>query len=104
MKNHSKTPGEALCLETGMLQIRYFAMQRRLMHLHNILKEPENELLRKVYEIQKLLPTMNDWYQMVQEAKNNLGLAVSDEQISEMSKENLKIIVVEPKKVCSKLP
>ena len=79
-------------------------MQRRLMHLHNILKEPENELLRKVYEIQKLLPTMNDWYQMVQEAKNNLGLAVSDEQISEMSKENLKIIVVEPKKVCSKLP
>ena len=61
-------------------------------------------MLRKVYEIQKLLPTMNDWYHMVQEAKNNLGLAVSDEQISEMSKENLKIIVVEPKKVCSKLP
>ena len=65
------------------------------MYLHNILKKPENELIRKVYEIQKSLPTKNDWYQMVQEDKNKLGLAVSDKQISAMSKENFKTIVKE---------
>ena len=52
LKSHSKTPTEALYLETGLLQIRYVAIQRRLMYLHNILKKPENELIRKVYEIQ----------------------------------------------------
>ena len=95
LKSHSKTPTEALYLETGLLQIRYVAMQRRLMYLHNILKKPENELIRKVYEIQKLLPTKNDWYQMVQEDKNKLGLEVSDEQISAMSKEKFKTLTVE---------
>ena len=50
LKSHSKTPTEALYLETGLLQIRYVAMQRRLMYLHNILKKPENELIRRVYE------------------------------------------------------
>ena len=95
LKCHSKTPTEALYLETGLLPIRYVAIQRRLMYLHNILKKPENELIRKVYEIQKLLPTKNDWYQIVQEDRNKLGLSLSDEQISVMSKIKFKTIVVE---------
>ena len=95
LKCHSKTPTEALYLETGLLPIRYVAIQRRLMYLHNILKKPENELIRKVYRIQKLLPTKNDWYQIVQEDRNKLGLSLSDEQISVMSKIKFKTIVVE---------
>ena len=55
------------------------------MYLHNIMKKSKNELIRKVYETQKLLPTKNDWFQLVSEDKNKLGLSVSDEQISTMS-------------------
>ena len=69
-------------------------MQRRLMYLHNILKKPKNELIRKVYETQKSLPTKNDWYNLVSEDKNKLGLSVSDEQISTMSKSSFKTLVV----------
>ena len=64
------------------------------MYLHNILKKTDNELIRKVYEVQKLLPTKNDWYQLVTEDRNKLGLTISDQQISFMSKEKFRTMVV----------
>ena len=64
------------------------------MYLHNILKKSENELIRKVYETQKSLPTKNDWYQQISEDKDKLGLFLSDQEISNMSKETFKTLVV----------
>ena len=81
LKSHSKTPKEALYLETGLLPIRYVAMRRRLMYLHNILIKPENELIKKVYQAQETLPSKGDWFQQVMEDKNKLGLNISDVQI-----------------------
>ena len=95
LKSHSKTPKEALYLETGLLPIRYVAMRRRLMYLHNILIKPENELIKKVYQAQETLPTKGDWFQQVMEDKNKLGLNISDFQISKMSKDQFKKLVVE---------
>ena len=94
MKSHSKTPKEALYLETGLLPIKYVAMQRRLMYLHHILKRPQHELIRKVYETQKSLPTKNDWYQQISEDRNKLGLSISDEEMSTMSKDGFKELLV----------
>ena len=94
LKSHSKTPKEAIYLETGLLPIKYVAIQRRLMYLHHILKRPQYELIRKVYETQKTLPTKNDWYQQISEDRNKLGLSISDEEISTMSKDGFKTLVV----------
>ena len=94
LKSHSKTPKEALFLETGLLPIEFVAMQRRLMYLHNILKKSENELIRKVYETQKSLPTKNDWYQQIVEDKDKIGLSLSDKEISNMSKDTFKTFVL----------
>ena len=69
------------------------------MYLHNILTKPKNELIRKVYEIQKILPTKIDWHQIISEDENKLGLNISDEQISKMSKEKFKSIVVKAVKI-----
>ena len=68
-------------------------MKRRLMYLHNILIKPENELIKKVYEAQKILPTKGDWYQQVMDDRNKLGLSLSDIQISRMSKDQFKEMV-----------
>ena len=95
LKSHSKTPKEALYLETGLLPIRYVAMRRRLMYLHNILIKPENELIKKVYQAQETLPSKGDWFHQVMEDKNKLGLNISDFQISKMSKDQFKKLVVE---------
>ena len=49
----SKTPIEALYLETGCLPKKYIIKKRRLMYLHHILWRPKKELIRKFYEAQK---------------------------------------------------
>ena len=41
-----------------------------------------------------MLPTKNDWYQLVTEDRNKLGQTISDHQISSMSKEKFKTMVV----------
>ena len=93
LKSHSKTPKEAFFLETGLLPIKYVAIQRRLMYLHTILSRPESELIRKVYQVQKSLHTSCDWYEKVTEERNKMGLGLNDEQISVMSKEKYKVII-----------
>ena len=74
------------------------------MYLHNILIKPKNELIRKVYEVQKLLPTKGDWYQQVVDDKSKLGIDLSDIKISKMSKDQFKKKVSESvKKICRSL-
>ena len=82
----SKTPKEALFLETGCVPIKFILKQRRLMYLHHILKRPQSELIRKVYEAQKSKPSKGDWYETVTENLIELNVNKSDEQISQMSK------------------
>ena len=93
LKGHSKTPKEAFSLDTGLLPIRYLAIKRRLMYLHNILTKPKSELINKVYEVQKAVFTNKDWFNIVKENRSELGILLTDEQISIMSKEKYKSIV-----------
>ena len=93
IKGHSKTPKEAFFLETGLLPIKFVAIKRRLMYLHTILSKPETELIRKVYEVQKSLPTSKDWYELVSEDRQNLGINLSDKQISDMKKDRFRTVV-----------
>ena len=65
LKGHSKTAKEAFYLETGLIPIRFIVMKRRVMYLHHILHRQESELIRKVYEVQKYVPTKNDWFGVV---------------------------------------
>ena len=93
IKGHSKTPKEAFFLETGLLHIKFVAIKRRLMYLHTILSKPETELIRKVYQVQKSLPTSKDWFEIVSEDRKNLEINLSDEQISGMKKEKFRLVV-----------
>ena len=56
VKGHSKTPLEFLYLEAGALPIRFIISSRRLNYLHTLLKRPEHEIPRQVYEAQKSDP------------------------------------------------
>ena len=59
---HSKTPTEALYIETGLIQIRFIIQMRRLMYWwHIVIKTKENSLVKKVYEAQKNNPARDDW-------------------------------------------
>ena len=80
-------------METGLLPIKFMVMKRRLLYLHNILTKPKSELIRKVYDVQRNMFTKHDWYNLVMEDRNQLGIVQSDEQISKMSKESFSKII-----------
>ena len=53
LKAHSKTPIEALYLELGYIPLRFHLMKKRVMYLSDIMKREENELTRRLIEVQK---------------------------------------------------
>ena len=63
------------------------------MYLYHILSKPTSEMIRRVYEVQKQIFTKNDWYSLVQDNKNELGIQLSDEEISKISKERFRSLV-----------
>ena len=93
LKGHSKAPKETFFMETGLLPFKFITMKRRLMYLHTILHKPKSELIRKVYDVQKVLVTKNDWCQLVEQNRKELSISYSDEEIEKMSAEKFKSIV-----------
>ena len=55
-------------------------------------KDPK-ELIRKVYDIQKLKPTKGDWVDVIENERNELGIKATDAAIATMSKLQFKSIV-----------
>ena len=82
----SKTPIEALFLETGCIPLKFHIQKRRLMYLHHLLTRSEKELIRKFYSAQKSKPSKNDWVQTVKSDLESLKIDMNDEEISKISK------------------
>ena len=90
---HSKTATELFFIETAKLPIRFVISKRRLMYLWNILKQNQNELIRKVFNAQKLVKTKGDWFDMINKEREKYGIEETHEEISKMSKFRFKRIV-----------
>ena len=90
---HSKTACELFWLESGKISIRYIVSKRRLMYLWTILKQKDDQLIRKTYNAQQLKPTRGDWYKMVQDEKSKYSINLTDQQISQMSRYKFKKMV-----------
>ena len=59
----------------------------------HILSRDKSELIRKIYDIQKIYPTKGDWYLIISEEKRKYSINLTDEQISNMSKYKFKQLV-----------
>ena len=90
---HPKIPTEALYLETKCIPIRYIIASRRILYLHNILQKDSNEMIRKIYEVEKMKPSVGDFSELVKEDMVNIGLKMSETEISRTTKSRFKIIV-----------
>ena len=93
LKAHSKIPLEALFLETKSLPIRFTLSSRRLMYLHSILQKDEGELVKNVYNAQKDDVSPGDFCELVEEDKIQIGLNMTDIEISGINKQQFKKIV-----------
>ena len=60
------------------------------MYLWNILQHSDEEMLRKVYNAQKLFPVKDDWIHSVKEDLDILGISFDEEKIKSTKKEAFK--------------
>ena len=80
-------------LESARIPIKFTIAKRRLMYLWHILTRSTDEIISKVYHIQKIKPVRYDWIKLVEEDKQIYNIQLSDEQIRSMSKNKFKCIV-----------
>ena len=82
-------------MEGGKLPIQYIIAKRRLLYLHNILSKKPDELIQKVYFVQRSKPSINDWFLSLQQEREKFQITLSDEEISMLSKNKFKKIISE---------
>ena len=87
------TPKAMLYLEMGFTPIRFIIMKRRIMFLHEILHQEKGSLLFRFFQAQYNDPVRGDWWLTVRDDMENLGINLSLDQISQMSKFSLKQVV-----------
>ena len=76
---HTK-PKETLYLETNSVPLWYIIKSRRVMYLHNILTRSENELIKRVFEVQRREMTKGDFVELVLEDIGYLQLDLTFEK------------------------
>ena len=61
-----------------------------MMYHHHLLTTDESETIVKIYLKQKSSPTKGDWYELLQQDFQFVGLNINDDKIRSMSRQNYK--------------
>ena len=89
------SPTISFYFETGAMPIRFVLIGRRLMFLWSILQKSDNELVRRVYNMQKKFPVKDDWVLEVSKNLEECGIDFDEDTIGAMSKNAFKRLVNE---------
>ena len=77
-------------------------MSRRLMYFWNILQMNEGELVKRVFNAQKISSTKNDWVLQIAEDLQNCGIFKSENEIKNMKRYSFRKLVHEKVKEAAK--
>ena len=78
---HSKTPIEALYIETGKIPIHIVIQMRRLMYWWHLVNTEDDSMLHKFYAAQKLFPVKGDWVNDLDNDKKEFEIEFDDEEL-----------------------
>ena len=95
------TPIVAYFLETGSVPIKFLLKGRRLMFLWNILQKNDDELVRKVFNAQKMFPVKDDFIHQIKEDLEDIGMEFDEQVIMQIKKHKFKMIVNDKIRVAS---
>ena len=73
----STTATEAFYIELGILPLKFTVAARRLMFYWTILHKPDSELVKQVFNAQKLAPLKNDWVAQIEDDLNKYNMNLS---------------------------
>ena len=96
---HSKTGIEWIYADTGKLNLHSLIQIRRLMYLWHILSREESELIRRIYETQKISSSVVDWVNILSRDKLELGITLTDKEVQGVSKNVFKNYVKKKVKI-----
>ena len=65
LKAPSKTPKEILFLELGCVPLRLIIKSKRINFLHYILNQPDDSILKRVFNEQVNSPSKIDWVKLM---------------------------------------
>ena len=89
-------------MELSVVPVRFLLIGRRLNFYWNILQKDEEELVRKVFNTQKLFPVKNDFICQIESDLEYCNIEQTEEEISKMKKSTFQNIVDEKiREVCS---
>ena len=89
----NSTPGEAYCLEFGVLPLGVILKARRINYLHSIVKGDKNGMLYSFFIVQWHNPSKGDWTELVKVDLVDFIIEASFENIQNKSKDSFKRIV-----------
>ena len=89
----SKAPIEQLYLETASVPLTEIMRTRRLIYLQTILKRPDSELTRKVFDAMRTDPIPDDWCLLVDNDFKEINLKIGDQEIINMDPINYKALI-----------
>ena len=92
---HAKVQSEFLYLETGVIPLKDIISNRRLMYYQNILKKQPNELVRRLFNAQKMNSVKGDWTELVERYLQEYVIQINEKCVENMSKMEFKTIVME---------
>jgi hypothetical protein len=79
-----------MCLELGIIPVRYVIMKKRLNFLHYILKETITSTVRQVYDTLKHDSRKGDFYFLIQKDLRECDIKMTEEEIEDHSKKSWK--------------
>ena len=85
VNGHAKTPIEFLFLETGAIPVRFILTSRRLIYLQTILKRPETELIRRIYNMQVEDPSPGEFVELVKRDRELIEETLGDDDVKAAS-------------------
>ena len=86
---------EAFYLETSSIPIRHILIGRRLLYYWDIISKNESELVRKVFDSQKVLSVKNDWALQIKPDLEDCEIDLSEFEISRLKRITFKKLVTE---------
>ena len=87
------TPIEVFYMETNTIPIRFTLISRRLMYFWRILQMKDDELVKRVFNVQKLSSCKNDWVIQIAEDLKFCNINKTEEEIMMMKKTTFKKLV-----------
>ena len=82
-----------MCLEMGVIPVKYVLMAKRVNLLHYILNENTSSTMKQVYEALKCDSRKGDFYSLVQKDTKDLKIQCDETMITNYSKSQWKNLV-----------